>query len=682
MPHPVANGPAPQARYFGPAKLRQWVELASLAALVGAGAALLCYRDAVAPGLQIGGWSVLALALAYLLRRGWLRLFGPVLFYDLVRHARRTRTYVARSVYLAILLLFIWGVLGGPFARGEFEDIDPSGQGNATIRQMAALTEGFFYTFLAAQFALTVVLTPAFVAPAIAEEKERKTLEFLLATDLDSREIVLGKLLSRLGHLALLLLAGLPVLSAVQFLGGVEPDLVYAGFGATALTALSLAGVGILASVYAHRSRDAIMVTYLVPGLYLALCMTGELFDALGGLPPGPLFRGGPSAGECLEVIHSGNPLHAIPRLFSGSKGTVVLMSVLPAYAAFHLLVAAGTVTLAVLRLRPVALREARGSERSARPSRVRQVGGPPVLWKELYFSGKGKVRWGGRVLVLLLVLLSFAPAGYILFEYSFGEWEGDRNDLASAFNVYVRVVGTSIACLVALAATLRASVSVRVERDKDTLDALLTSPLTTREILFGKWAGCLLALRWPALWLAVVYLFGLVTGGLSPLALPLLVAAVLVYSGTLAAVGLWFSVACRTTVRAIVGALSAAVLLGGGHWLLLWMCCAPLGSYADSDVVTEVVFKAQTAVTPPAVLGAVFAFPTDEVLFPGINSEWQVEMIAFAVFGTICWAALGAVVWAAANSRFRTLNNRGALLRPEGSRRRRPVTSAGSTVT
>jgi len=49
---------------------------------------------------------------------------------------------------------------------------------------------------------------------AIAEEKERKTLDFLLASDLRSREIVLGKLASRLAYLTLVLLTGLPLLMA------------------------------------------------------------------------------------------------------------------------------------------------------------------------------------------------------------------------------------------------------------------------------------------------------------------------------------------------------------------------------------------------------------------------------------------------------------------------------------
>ena len=94
------------------------------------------------------------------------------------------------------------------------------------------------------QFILVCVLTPAAVAGAIADEKERRTLEFLLATDLRDREILFGKLAARVGSLLLFLLAGLPVLGLMQFFGGIDPDLVLAGFAATFATVLTLAAAG------------------------------------------------------------------------------------------------------------------------------------------------------------------------------------------------------------------------------------------------------------------------------------------------------------------------------------------------------------------------------------------------------------------------------------------------------
>src|SRR5437879_3266377 len=52
-------------------------------------------------------WGALLLTAAILLRRGWLRLFGPVLFYDLVRIGRRTRYFLLRSLYAVFLLALL-----------------------------------------------------------------------------------------------------------------------------------------------------------------------------------------------------------------------------------------------------------------------------------------------------------------------------------------------------------------------------------------------------------------------------------------------------------------------------------------------------------------------------------------------------------------------------------------------
>ena len=78
---------------------------------------------------------------------------------------------------------------------------------------------------------------------SITEEKERRTLEFLLATDLRDREIVLSKLCARTAWLLLLVITGLPILSILQLYGGISLQLLLAGFALTGLTLVSLASL-------------------------------------------------------------------------------------------------------------------------------------------------------------------------------------------------------------------------------------------------------------------------------------------------------------------------------------------------------------------------------------------------------------------------------------------------------
>src|SRR5262249_49676785 len=151
-------------------------------------------------------WAALALALAIVVGRGWLPLLGPVFGYDLVRTTRRGRYAALRAVYAVALLLFIVATYRVQPA------LDRNPWGAPVTGGMARFAETFCFTYLAVQFLAVVALTPAYVAGAVADEKDRKTLDFLLATDLRDREIVLGKVASLVANLGLILLTGLPVL--------------------------------------------------------------------------------------------------------------------------------------------------------------------------------------------------------------------------------------------------------------------------------------------------------------------------------------------------------------------------------------------------------------------------------------------------------------------------------------
>ena len=184
---------------------------------------------------------------------------------------------------LVLTSLYIWWSWNLP--RGE----------RLSSQEITRFAESFFLTFMGAEFLVAFLLTPAYTAGAIAEEKDRRTLEFLLATDLDNREIVLSKLLARLANLTLILLTGLPILSLTQFFGGVDPNLVLSGFAALGVTIASLASLGILFSTYARKPREAIVMTYLTTAVYLGL---SYLLAEWAAAAPSPLvWRGAWAAG-------------------------------------------------------------------------------------------------------------------------------------------------------------------------------------------------------------------------------------------------------------------------------------------------------------------------------------------------------------------------------------------------
>ena len=100
------------------------------------------------------------------------------------------------------------------------------------------------------QYLAVFLLTPIYTAGVIAEEKDRRTLDLLLTTRLTNREIVAGLLASRLATLGLIFLTILPVLSLMEFLGGVDPKLVLAGFLITGAAVITNGSMCMLVSLF------------------------------------------------------------------------------------------------------------------------------------------------------------------------------------------------------------------------------------------------------------------------------------------------------------------------------------------------------------------------------------------------------------------------------------------------
>jgi ABC-type transport system involved in multi-copper enzyme maturation permease subunit len=652
---------------------QSWEERLGVFALLAAAAATYWFSGRLPRSQQVVLWTLLVAGVIVVLRRGWLKLFGPVLFYDLIRLARRGRYALLRSLYAIFLLLMLSSVYSSHKAAIS------GGGGRLRASDMASLAESFFSVFMVAQFLAVGLLTPVYVAGAVCEEKERRTLEFLLATDLRNREIVLSKLASRLANLSLLVLTGLPILSLTQFLGGVDPDLVLAGFAATALTMVGLAGLSTLCSVYSRKARTAIILTYALIAIYFTcsglVLVLLTAYPTAAGFPLG--FGANPiTVRDLADGLNAGNPLSALFELGEALSGGQSLANVLPGmlrnYALFHGVLGLVSSAWAVLRLRAVFLHETYGEPQSRRRGRILflrrrrpAVSNQPILWKEVFTESGLHLNWFGRIIMGLLVAGSFVPIVWMeLWRYFYAT--GATAYHSAEVNVYVRGAGTVVACLALLGIAIRASSSVSGERDRQTWDSLLTTPLGASAILYGKWIGSILSVRWAALWLAVIWVIGLVTDGLSIVAVPFLIAAFLVYAAFLGVLGLWFSVVSRTTLRANLGTLGTTGLLAGGYWFFCATCC--FGLFFDVGpgrmFMEEVGQFMLVGLTPPVTLG-MLAFTNDEIH----RGHDDFKLFSFAVLGLVAWAAGAAALWSVTAARFRAVTGRMNTIPPANPR-------------
>jgi ABC-type transport system involved in multi-copper enzyme maturation permease subunit len=595
--------------------------------------------------------------------RGWFTIVGPTFLYDLVRMTRRNRFTLYRLYAyfaFAILALFYAGWLAQD-RQGDF----------VSNRIVALFGQAFFYTFMSLQILAVLLLTPGYVADVLTDKKERRTLDFLLATDLDNREIILSKLAGRLANLLLMLLTGLPIVSLMELMGGVQPELVIVGFGVAGITAVGVAAVSLLHSVYSRKTRTAIVLTYLLIATYLILSTSTVVmnFPTLAGmfLNIGPVLITGT---DLVDAFNAGNPvlqmIYLVRDVGLGGRLGDSLLFRLRNYALFHGLLTAVCVTWAVLRLRAVFLRQAEGKPAGGkrrgswtfRPS----VGAWPMLWKEIFIEGRLRFGWLGKLVVVSAVVGSFLLLLVFFDRFDPNRAPGNTPYMVSFWSVFT---GGLVACLLLLAVGVRSANAMSAERDRVTLDGLLTTPLGCSEILFGKLAGSILGVRWGLLWLTVIWGLGIGAGILHNLLLPLWLLAWTIAAALLALLGLWFSLVSASGARAMMYTLLCAVVWG----------VTPLVPFHYFFIKDEAfhpwlrsLYKLQLGLSPPATLGVLLPFWRSDVTRPSpggptgdpwIKDRWQ---LGAAFLGIALWALAAILLWCLTNYRFKRMTGRRGL--------------------
>ena len=182
------------------------------------------------------------------------RAFGlPLLAKELIEQSARLRTYVLRSSYAILLFgfatLIFWGEVYSNISN-----------------PMAILGEGreLFQILMALQIGGIALFTPAITCGAITVEKERNTFGLLLLTRLGPWTILTEKFLGRVFVMGTYLLISLPLFGFCYSLGGIEQKQVWFGFYGLIVMVLQLAALGLFCSTYFRTTVSAFIATYLI----------------------------------------------------------------------------------------------------------------------------------------------------------------------------------------------------------------------------------------------------------------------------------------------------------------------------------------------------------------------------------------------------------------------------------
>lgn len=182
-----------------------------------------------------------------------LRFENPVLTKEMRVRMRGSRAYWVLSGYLTFLSLILF------FNYYHWWDNAYNAGG---FSSSARIGQEIFYWISITQAFLILFITPAITSSAITIEKEQRTLEMLKMTRLSRDSIILGKILSCVGFVTLLILSSLPLTSICFFLGGVSPDQVVSSYLLILSGCLLTASIGIVWSTLCSSSSLSIAATY------------------------------------------------------------------------------------------------------------------------------------------------------------------------------------------------------------------------------------------------------------------------------------------------------------------------------------------------------------------------------------------------------------------------------------
>jgi ABC-type transport system involved in multi-copper enzyme maturation permease subunit len=381
----------------------------------------------------------------------------PLIAKELTELAARKRTFVLR-VLIGAALAFAAGVALFQAQRWGQELL---GQGMRVFEILANLIAW-----------LPVAIAPALVAGAIAGEREDGSLPLLQMTRLGPVAIVLEKWLSRLIAVVMLQVLALPLLALAYTFGGVPEGVIWW----TILGAVAAA---------AHATALAMFATAWCRGTVGALFVGCGLVLASYGIPMAI------ENDQPLVLLHANCPAINVIWLLesNASRHAAAQSALLMSFAVTGLAVLSAFLALALRRHReggnPLLERFRRldgwfeGLERRllGRATRRDLPLDRPVAWRECNRRALANPRYLARILVPVGALVVI---GLVL---TYGLAYSSGRDVAAWTGMFIEI-GLSLTVLV-LGAT-----AFSAERSAQSLEVLLTTPLTPRDILMQKVSG------------------------------------------------------------------------------------------------------------------------------------------------------------------------------------------------
>jgi len=212
---------------------------------------------------------------------------GAVGSKELRGRMRGRRAFAILTIYLLLLSAFAFGIYAylRQQATLEAEGLFRDGaiNGVAEMALSADIGHAIFSGLLLVLTLMVLVLAPAFTTGAISLEREKQTIDLLVTTPLSTLGMVIGKLLSALTYVFLLILASVPLMAIVFVFGGVGPEDLLRAYVVLFATAFGMGAIGLFISALTRRTQTATVVTLIVVlAITIGSAAVHELWTVLG----------------------------------------------------------------------------------------------------------------------------------------------------------------------------------------------------------------------------------------------------------------------------------------------------------------------------------------------------------------------------------------------------------------
>lgn len=210
-------------------------------------------------------------------------LNNPVTVKELRSRMRGHRAFAVLSLYLI--------VLSGVVAIVYVAYGSSVGRPGSTAAYTAG--KGLFAAVLGVQVVLVTFIGPIFTAGAISGERDRQTFDLLRTTLLSADSLVLGKLISALSYIFLLVLVSIPLQSIAFLLGGLSAIELVLSQLLIVITSVTYALFGLWCSATMRSTLTATVATlagtlFITFGLPILVFMGLIILSSTGAGGMGP----------------------------------------------------------------------------------------------------------------------------------------------------------------------------------------------------------------------------------------------------------------------------------------------------------------------------------------------------------------------------------------------------------